>query len=159
MPVRGLSPEQLFDSVSQATGYRENAPVSAREIERRRNSPRTEFLEKFAVAGEKATEHQTSILHALTLMNGRLITKATSLSDSETLTAVCDAPFLNTARRVETLYLGTLSRPPRPDELKRLVRYVDGGGAAARPGAANYNRALADVFWVLLNSGEFLLNH
>ena len=40
------------------------------------------------------------------------------------------------------------------DESERLVKYVDGGGSTSDPKAA-----LADVFWVLLNSPEFLLNH
>jgi hypothetical protein len=160
MPVRGLSPEQLFDSVSQATGYQEDAPPTPREILIRRNTLRAQFLEKFAGAGEKATEFQTSILHALSLMNGQLITDATSLARSQTLAAVCDAPFLDTAQRVETLYLATLSRVPRPNELERLVRYVDGGGAERQgTGRQARDRALGDVFWALLNSAEFLLNH
>ena len=39
-------------------------------------------------------------------------------------------------------------------EAGRLIGYVEGGGPSR-----NANRALADVFWVLLNSSEFILNH
>jgi hypothetical protein len=160
MHIRGLTPEQLFDSVSQATGYREagltGSPFAAFQAE---PSLRADFLGRFANPHEKTTEPTTSILQALTLMNGKLIADATSLKGSETLAAIVDAPFLDTAGRIETLYLAALSRRPRPAELARLVRYVDGGGSAGRAGAANCNRALADVFWALLNSGEFLLNH
>ena len=67
------------------------------------------------------------------------------------LSAVADAPFLTTAGRIEALYLATLSRAPRPEELNRLVRYVEAGGAGGR--------ALADVFWALLNGIEFRTNH
>jgi len=52
------------------------------------------------------------------------------------------------------LYLVVLSRKPRPDESDRFVRYVDKGGPDHDP-----KKALADVFWVLLNSPEFILNH
>ena len=45
-------------------------------------------------------------------------------------------------------------RPPTPEEERRFVQYVRSGGAANEP-----SRALADVFWVLLNSAEFALNH
>jgi hypothetical protein len=43
-----------------------------------------------------------------------------------------------------------LSRKPRPEESERFVKYVDAGDTG---------KTLADVFWVLLNSPEFLLNH
>ena len=70
------------------------------------------------------------------------------------------------AEMLQELYLATLSRRPRGEELSRFVRYVDSGGSPGqavtpeRPVTrAAYQRALADVFWVLLNSGEFMLNH
>ena len=47
-----------------------------------------------------------------------------------TLAGVIDAPFLDTAGKVETLFLATLSRKPRPEEAERLVKYVDDGGAS-----------------------------
>jgi hypothetical protein len=169
MPLRGMSPEQLYDSVAQATGYQEpgnNNPYIAFDGGNR--SRRAEFLTRFASLSERPTETQTSILHALALMNGKLIADATSVERSETLAAIIDAPFLDTAGRIQTLYLATLARLPRPEELERFTRYVDGGGSGGSNlvlrtlGMAdrnNYNRALTDVFWVLLNSGEFILNH
>jgi hypothetical protein len=106
MPLRGLSAEQLFDSVSQATGYRESG--------NRNNNPffgpqgaRGRFLTQFANTSDKATEVQTSILQALSLMNGPVTAEATNLERSETLAALLDAPFMDTAERVETLYLAT----------------------------------------------------
>ena len=84
MPLRGLSPEQLFDSVAQATGYREPVPRDARFVFANRGSPREEFLNKFANQSDQPTEHATSILQALTLMNGRLVAMQTSLEQSTT---------------------------------------------------------------------------
>ena len=60
----------------------------------------------------------------------------------------------STARKIESLYLVVLSRKPRPAESERFVQYVEKGGPTGDP-----KKALADVFWVLLNSPEFLLNH
>ena len=40
------------------------------------------------------------------------------------------------------------------NETSRLVRYVEGGGPSK-----DSAKALADVFWMLLNSSEFILNH
>jgi hypothetical protein len=161
MALKGLTAEQLFDSVAQATGFQESGPARnprAAVLGGGGGAARTAFLAKFANEGEKPTETQTSVLQALTLMNGRVIADATSLERSETLAAVVDAPFLNTPRRIEALYLAALSRPPRPTELARLVKYVDGGGAGDAK-AKSYDLALADVFWALLNSSEFILNH
>ncbi len=160
MPLRGLSAEQLFDSIAQATGYRAANNGNPRFF----GNPgvRGRFLTQFANTSDKATEVQTSILQALSLMNGQVTTAATDLERSETLAALLDAPFMDTAERIETIYLATLSRQPTPRELSRMVRYVENGGSADDPAAdkeKNYNRALADVFWVLLNSGEFFLNH
>ncbi|MGH7128444.1 MAG: DUF1549 and DUF1553 domain-containing protein, partial [Planctomycetaceae bacterium] len=73
---------------------------------------------------------------------------------SNTLAAVADYPLLDTPGKIETLYLATLSRPPRPEELERMAAYVEDGEAQQDP-----KSALGDVFWALLNSSEFLLNH
>jgi hypothetical protein len=150
MPVRSLSPGQFFETLAQATGYRENAPRNGFFD----GSARTQFLELFANRDEKPTEGQTTILQALALMNGPLMSSVTTLRTGDTLAAVSDAPFLDTAGRIETLYLAALTRRPRPEESARLVKYVDNGGPAGERG-----KALADVFWALLNSPEFRFNH
>jgi hypothetical protein len=151
MAVKGLTPEQLYDSIVQATGYRDPTPANQRLYDFQ--SPRAVFVSKFA-AQEKRTEYHTSIPQALALMNSQLMADVTSLNRSETLAAVTEAPFLDTAAKVETLFLAALSRKPRPEEAERLVKYVDDGGAAK-----SQKKALADVFWALLNSPEFILNH
>jgi hypothetical protein len=165
MPLRGLSAEQLFDSIAAATGYRDSAGGDdlLSGLLGGNRSARSEFLTKFA-RSERAVEAQTSILQALTLMNGKVVADATSLNRSETLGAILDAPFLSTAERVETLYLATLSRKPIAKESKREAKFIDDAqaNAASLDEAAKqtaYNDALADVFWALLNSPEFMLNH
>jgi hypothetical protein len=166
MAVRGLTPEQLFDTLAEATAFREEG-VGQPGTFRIEGNVRRQFLAKFANQAEKPTEIQTSILQALTLMNGRLVSDATSLDRSELLAAVLDAPFFDTAARVETLYLSTLSRLPRPREASRAQQFIDAAltpedGAAPLTEAERekrYKHALGDVLWALLNSGEFFLNH
>jgi hypothetical protein len=152
MSLKGLTPEQLFDSIAQATGYYE--PYANRDpFAMQNNSPRTEFLQMFDNSRDAVTEQQTTILQALAMMNGQFVSDATSLEKSATLAAVAEFPQMTTVERIETLYLAALSRLPRADELERLVPYVDKGGAAKDP-----KKALGDLFWALLNSSEFLLN-
>jgi hypothetical protein len=153
MPLRGLSPEQLFDSLAVATEYQDTSAAADPFIVRVNNqSPRMQFLAKFPGQDQK-TDYQTSILQALYLMNNEFIGDRASVRNNRTL-ATLAAQRTSTARKVESLYLVVLSRKPRPDESERFVAYVDAGGAAGDKG-----KALADVFWVLLNSPEFLLNH
>jgi hypothetical protein len=141
MPLRGLSPEQLFDSLAEATEYRDPT-----------GGTRNQFLSRF-VAQEKQTDHQTSILQALYLMNNEFIAERTSLEKNRTLANLAEQRT-STARKVESLYLVVLSRKPGPEESTRFIRYVEKGGPSG-----NSKKALADLFWVLLNSPEFILNH
>jgi len=164
MPLRGLTAEQLFDSVAMATGFRDaggNGDDLLSAIVGGNKSARAGFLTKFANLTQRPKESQTSILQALSLMNGKIIADATSLEQSETLAAVVDAPFLTTAGRVETLYLAALSRRPNAKELDRMTTFIQDAvrRADSMDQSAACNSALADVFWALLNSSEFTLNH
>jgi len=154
MPLKGLSPEQVFDSLAMAVGYR--GEVSGQQFGFRvgLNTPRGEIMSKFANPVDRRTEWQTSILQALALMNGKFVADATSLQRSETLAAIIDSPFMDTRQKLDTLYLSALSRPMRGSEAARLIPYVKSGGPSR-----DSNKALSDVFWVLLNSSEFILNH
>jgi hypothetical protein len=150
MKVRGLLPEQFFDSLVLATGYREQRQRGEFATP---GSPRALFLARFSTT-ERLSEVQTSILQALTLMNGKMVGDMTSVEQSETLAGIIDAPFMDRAQRIETLFLAALARRPSPAELQKLGAYVEKGGTAG-----DSNKALADVFWALLNSSEFGFNH
>jgi hypothetical protein len=143
---RGLTPEQWFDSFVVATGCDDNQ--------------RAEMLGKFSSL-ERPAEMQTSILQSLAMMNGRLVTDATSLTESRTLAAVIDAPFLDRKGKIEALFLASLSREPLPAEIEPLIAYFDStdGQASSSSQDSREREALADIFWALLNSAEFKLNH
>jgi len=143
MAVKGLTGEQLYDSLIRATDFRERNG---------RGSPRDQFLTRFALTGKPA-EPETSIPQALALMNGKFIADATTVSTSPALTAACELPGLTTAERVEMLYLSALSRKPTVKENDRVLKYIDDAGTD------RLAERLGDVFWALLNSAEFRLNH
>jgi Protein of unknown function (DUF1549)/Protein of unknown function (DUF1553) len=141
MPVRGLSPGQLFDSLTQATGA-EAGDVRAR------------FMELFTSRDDRPVEAETTIIQALFLMNGSYIDGATNPESSRVLGAVVKAPFFDTPGRIETIYLATLTRRPKPDELAHLVQFVEG-----KKTAPDQAKAFADILWAILNGPEFHLNH
>jgi hypothetical protein len=154
MAVRGLTPEQIYDSIALATGFKEGRGAAGGvEGPGNLNTARGYFLGRFA-GQERSTEKQTSILQALVLMNGSFVADATGLDRSAILAAVADAPFMSDPQKIETLYLAALGRLPTPDETRRLSAFVSAGGPRNDP-----RRALGDIFWALLNSSEFILNH
>ena len=150
MPVRALSPEQLYDSLSQATGrlrvFDPSQPVNFNGDE-----ARSRFLEQFARESVAARDQASSILQALMMMNGDYVSSAVDLSESRTLAAVAGAPFLSTDDRVDALYLAAYARLPTRQE-RDLASTAVGASASERDG-------LADLFWAMLNSSEFLFNH
>lgn len=149
--LRGLTPEQFFDSLAEATGfyqpYRSDNPFVIQQ-----DTPRSRFLNLFRTSDRSSLERQTTVLQALAMMNGDFVSDATSIQDSVTMKAITLFPGMNDAQRIEALYLATLSRKPESIELQRAVQHIE-----ARPNSTN--DGFADVFWVLLNSSEFLLNH
>jgi hypothetical protein len=152
MPVRALTGEQLFDSLATAVSYRD-AFRSQSAVFFGGNNPRQEFISRFNANAGKPTEAQTSILQALLLMNGAFVNGAVSIDKSETLAAVADSPFMDTRRKVETLFLAALGRKAEAAELDKLVKFVETGDKAKQ------KQRLGDVFWTLLNTVEFRVNH
>jgi hypothetical protein len=151
MPVKVLTPEQMFDSLGQALGSgpaagpagRRGPMMGARQL----FTPRDAFVAFFGVDDGSAdpTEYQSGIPQALRLMNSPQLNNAALLT-----------PLLKSgktpAQVVEHLYVTTLSRRPTPAETDRLTAYV--GKHQGEP-----RQAYADVLWALLNSSEFTLNH
>jgi hypothetical protein len=153
MVVKGLTADQMFRSVSQAIGHLEPFDTRQRGFFGP-GTPRGEFEQLFEDSLSPPTERKTSVLQALAMMNGGFVADAMSLENSGTLSAVMNYPLFDTDERIETLYLATLSRRPRPDELSRCRDYIE---RTAQDG--DTKPALADIFWALLNCSEFSFNH
>lgn len=155
MNLKGLTPGQLFDSLVAATGHREPGFMRQNQFNfnPQPNNPRSQFLNRFS-GNDRVTEAHTTILQALMLMNGQFVTDVTSIEKGGVLGAVADLPGWDSRQRVTALFLTTFARNPSPEELDKLASYVDRGGPTG-----DKKKALADVFWVLLNSPEFLFNH
>ena len=151
--VRGLTPEQLFDSLAEAVGfyqpYRRDNP-----FEINIDSPRGRFIELFRSDADSALDHRSTILQALAMMNGDFVGNATDLKNSRTLRAVAEFPLMSVEDRLDTLFLAAFSRSPTAEEKNIFVVHL----AQAKTDNSEA-AALADIFWALLNSSEFLLNH
>lgn len=146
MPVRSLSARQVYDAILQATGQREPAPEASGE--------RQAFLAQFEAPTREPLEFQGGIPQVLTLLNGPLVARLTDPTTGDLIAALADSPFLTDERRVETLFLATVSRLPcevEREQTRKLMQSKRTPEARAE--------SLGDILWALLNSSEFVLNN
>jgi hypothetical protein len=153
MSLKTLTAEQLYDCIAIAT-HREMSQAGADQagLLRLGSNARMQFISQFQTTGS-AVDYQAGIPQALTMMNGILISDATDLAIGGVLTSL-SAPFFTDNQRVETLYLATLSRKPRPEEMEHLREMLSGHKDQTARKAF-----WADLYWALLNSPEFTFNH
>ncbi|MCR9116962.1 MAG: DUF1553 domain-containing protein, partial [bacterium] len=147
--IRGLSGEQLFDSLLTAAGR----PLIREDIDDLiRINERKEFREIFQMAN--ASQPQRSVTQTLKLMNGRFTEQLYSEHENATISALANAPFMSEDECITTLFQATLARSPSAAELTQLKEanlYVN--DQATR--AYRYR----NVFWLLINTIEFNTNH
>jgi len=147
-PVRTLSPDQVFAALDQSLGLKKGRGLSPRYTSEGQNLKAR--LEEGR--GATPTDFKGGIPQALMLMNGSIVSAATTLEESMTLRAVVDAPFLKEAEKLDALFLAAYSRMPRTEERDRFLRVI-----RAKDDADARRQAYANIFWAMLNSPEFVL--
>lgn len=146
MAVKPLTAEQLYDSLSRALA-RPAVALASVNGNRLFDQERQSFVARMQSQARSATDYDVGVPQALTMMNGNLVSGATSVG-SGILGAIA-SPLFDDRERLEILFLATLSRMPTDAE-RALFEQQAGGETAA---------AHADLLWALLNSAEFTLNH
>ncbi len=146
--VRVLSPEQLFDSVTQVLGAPPKGGGNVPDKAGKKGgpgTPRQAFVNFFRVDDANPLEYQVGMPQALRLMN--------SVQTNRTEPAVAAAMKGSKAptQVVEQIYLMTVSRPPTREEVQRMDTFVTKHGAT--------QRTYGDILWAILNSSEFATNH
>jgi hypothetical protein len=155
--VKRLTAEQLADALDFATGTREKytgLPLGTRAIQLPDPEVKSFLLDVFGRPSRQITcecerTAQPNIAQALHLLNGGFLNQkiAASVGRIETLFKAKKA----LPQIVEELYLVTLSRPPRPEEVTKAEEMI------AR--APSPKEGTQDLLWALFNSREFLFNH
>jgi hypothetical protein len=146
--VRGLTGEQMYDSLQTAAGLgaeRNDLAGPAGRLNRQ------QFASQFYVERPSAAER--SISQALTLMNGSFVNQLTSAKGNPMLASVLSSPFMTFDEQVDTVFIAVLSRHVRDVELQAVKRNFE-----KRPDAIREHQ-LGNLFWVLVNSSEFNTNH
>ena len=141
--LRSQSGEQLYDSLLLAAGM-DAATASA--------DTKADFLSHFRQGG-KSAEASATILQSLLQMNGALVSEAVNPERGHTVIASGDALF---EFRTAASRASTWLRYPggRSEELKRLMPLLEKCSTAPER-----RKALATIFWALLNSHEFAVIH
>ena len=150
--LRQMRAEELYESLIVATEAHK-----ARGSYEEQEKAKREWLGQFTIAfgtdeGDEATTFNGTIPQALMMMNGELVKKATSSDKGSFLYRIATDPKKNNAQRINYLYEAALARIPTKDEiaLANNLLLLRKGDAPA---------AMQDIWWAVLNSNEFILNH
>jgi Protein of unknown function (DUF1549)/Protein of unknown function (DUF1553) len=147
MAVKMMTGEQLVDSLEEVVGPptaggggRGKGMAAAKGANR---SPRANLVAFFG-GDENAdvTEYQDGIPQVLRLMNSPALSRSPKLME---IGRTAKTP----EQAIEKIFLATLSRRPKQDELNKLTAYVQKVGP---------RDAYSDILWAVLNSSEFRVN-
>jgi hypothetical protein len=86
------------------------------------------------------------------MFNGELVKKATSPEKGSFLANIAADGKLNPGEKIRRLFMAAIARAPNANEIKVADQLY-----TARKGDAA--AALQDIFWAVLNSNEFIINH
>lgn len=167
--VKPLSAEQFFYSLLQATGFERLQEVKMKGANRQGGEDRMgmlrnleerkrEHLQKFLFLldngeMEEIEAFNGTVPQALMMINGSMVNNSASHQERGSFVNYVLEKWRAPADRLEYIYLNVLSRLPTAKEKTYFQRYME------RSLYRNKDLAYEDLYWVLLNSAEFSLNH
>ena len=167
--VKPLSAEQFFYSLLQATGFERLQEVKMKGANRQGGEDRMgmlrnleerkrEHLQKFLFLldngeMEEIEAFNGTVPQALMMINGNMVNNSASHQERGSFVNYVLEKWRAPADRLEYIYLNVLSRLPTAKEKTYFQRYME------RSLYRNKDFAYEDLYWVLLNSAEFSLNH
>ena len=147
---RQMRAEELYQSLVVATQADRKGTLEQQE--RRRNDWMKQFVVAFGTdEGDEASTFNGSIPQSLMMFNGELIREAISLDPGSWLKRI-DNDQSNVVDKVQYLFLAGLARKAKNEELAAAKTLMQ-----ARKGDAG--AMLQDMWWAVLNSNEFIINH
>ncbi|HZV04258.1 MAG TPA: DUF1549 and DUF1553 domain-containing protein [Gemmataceae bacterium] len=158
MNMKAMSPEQLFESLMVAT--KSEAAESKASKKTLRDQWLNTLINNFGDDEGNEVNFNGTVVQALMMMNGKDINDAIARKDKGAVALVIRKHTEKAA--IQELYLTALNRPPTDKEVRTI--YTQFALSARDPQVRaidlHYpNRRYEDLFWALLNSNEFILNH
>ncbi len=153
-PLTQLRPEQVAASLHQACRLQIIDDESSIAAKLERYGTLQDFTKAYGDRGEDEFISQpVTIPQRLLVMNGKFVRER--IDDNPVLNAGTQIALLarNDKQAVEAAYLSTVNRLPTDDERVAFEEVL------AKKRGPGRSRAVGDIYWVLLNSTEFLWNH
>ena len=167
--MKPLSAEQFFYSLLQATGFERLQQVKMEGAKKQGGADRMgmlraleqrkrDYLQKFLFLldngeMEEIEAFNGTVPQALMMINGNMVNDSASHGEHGSFVNYVLEKWRAPADRMEYFYLNVLSRLPTAKEKIYFQRYME------RSLYRNKDLAYEDLYWVLLNSAEFSLNH
>jgi len=167
--VKPLSAEQFFHSLLQATGFERlqegrmkglkiRSSEQRKSMLRRLEGKKREHLKKFIFLldngeMEEIEAFNGTIPQALMMINGDMVNDSANHEEHGSFVNYVLGKWREPMERMEHIYLNVLSRLPTSKEKTYFHRYLE------RSLYSDKAFAYEDLYWVLLNSAEFSLNH
>ena len=131
--LRQMRAEELYESLLVAT----EAQNTAGSYDEREKTKR-EWLSQFGMAfgtddNEETTTFDGTIPQTLMMMNGELMSKATSIEKGSFLYRVAKDAKMNNAAKINRLYLAALARRPTSQEVSLANELLRSTAATRRP--------------------------
>jgi hypothetical protein len=156
MIMKAMSPEQLFESLMVAT--KAEAAESKTGKKALKDRWLNTLINNFGDDEGNEVNFNGTVVQALMMMNGRDINDAIARKDKG---AVALAIRNRTEKAaINELFLTALNRLPTDKEAATIARQFRLRDPSLNLNDyRNPNRRYEDLFWALLNSNEFILNH
>jgi hypothetical protein len=155
MILKAMSPEQLFESIVTAAKLEAAESKAGKKV--LKDQWFNALISNFGDDEGNEVNFNGTVVQALMMMNGKDINDAISRKDGSVALAIRNR---TEKAAIHELYLTALNRPPTDREYRTILqqfRLLD--PRVGRVDYVNPNRRYEDLFWALLNSNEFILNH
>ena len=150
--ARPMQPEEVYESLLALAG-----PQTSPEDFAAQEAAKLQWLGQFTIDletddGSELSIFDTSYTQKLEMLSGELVSQAADPENENGMLHRVLQSQMPDEKKVEHLFLASLARRPTEEENAAALQVI-----ADRPD--NADCAIEDLWWALLNSSEFLLDH
>ncbi len=147
--IRQMQPEQLYESLLV------NTEAASRGTYEEQERLKSRWLQQFNRAfgtdeGGESTDFNGTVPQVLMMFNGEMIREATKADGGSVIEQLVAGPG-SAQEKINRLFFAGLSRAPSSQETKMALSLIEN--------QADLGEGLRDLWWVILNSNEFIFNH
>jgi hypothetical protein len=152
MLLKSMSPEQLFESLWVSTKMED--AVGATGKKDFKDKWQASLITNFGDDEGNEVSFNGTVVQALMMMNGKEINDAINNADKGTVAQIMKKKGTPDSV-INELYMASLNRPATAKEIAKIKAAFK----ESKVKDTSLPPQLQDLFWALLNSNEFLLNH